>query len=118
MSLLTALKAALGPKGLVWARCLSRGLPIPRWGNFRRVRPFSSIYGFDRGRPVDRHYVDNFLARHRRAISGDVLEVQSPHHAHRFGGELRRVDTVDLNPAFAPTYCIDLADAASVIPTG
>ena len=39
-----------------------RGLGVPYWGNLRRLRPFSVYYGFDRGTPVDRYYLDRFLA--------------------------------------------------------
>src|SRR5262245_50153649 len=55
------LKAIAGPRLTVVGRCLLRGLPVPRWGNLRRVRPFSASYGFDRGTPIDRYYLDTFL---------------------------------------------------------
>ena len=37
-------------------------LNYPRWGNLRRREPFSSYYGFDRGTPVDRFYIERFLS--------------------------------------------------------
>jgi hypothetical protein len=38
--------------------------------------PLSDQYGFDRGTPVDRRYIEAFLRVHRDAIQGRVLEVQ------------------------------------------
>ena len=35
-----------------------------RFGSLRRLTPFSDEYGFDRGTPIDRHYIDDFLDRH------------------------------------------------------
>jgi SAM-dependent methyltransferase len=71
-----------------------------RWGSLRRVRPFSDCYGWDRGLPIDRHYIERFLARHAGAIRGEVLEVRDPDYAVRFGGErLVRAHVVDIDPA-------------------
>ena len=49
----------------------------------RRTEPISRAYGFDRGTPVDRHYIEAFLQRHAPSpdysagdIRGRVLEVE------------------------------------------
>lgn len=110
-------KTLLGARWTTRARCVSRGLPLPRWGNLRRVRPFSDCYGFDRGTPIDRYYLDRFLAEHRADITGDVLEVQTSDHTRRYGSNLRRTDTVDINAQFDATYTCDLAASQGVVPT-
>jgi SAM-dependent methyltransferase len=110
------LKGILGPRWTVRARCLLRGFPLPRWGNLRRVRPFSEQFGFERGTPIDRYYLHQFLDRHRADISGDVLEIQVPSYTQRFGTSLRTVHTLDINPDMKPTYCCDLARAEDVLP--
>src|SRR5689334_3710614 len=33
-----------------------------RLGDLRRLTPISRNWGFDRGQPVDRYYIENFLA--------------------------------------------------------
>lgn len=93
-----------------------RGLPIPRWGNFRRTRPFSERFGFERGTPVDRYYLTRFLDRHRSRITGDVLEIQETGYTRRYGHHLGDVHSIDINPRFAPTYVCDLARSTDVIP--
>jgi len=108
------LKTLAGPRMTVVGRCLLRGLPLPRWGNLRRVEPFSSRYGFERGTPVDRFYLHEFLDQHRALITGRVLEVQVPSYTRRFGQGVQVSHTVDIVPQFSPTYLCDLADAPQI----
>ncbi len=112
------IKHALGPRWTTRLRCLVRGKDRPRWGNLRRVRPFSENFGFDRGTPVDRYYLERFLEANRQVIAGDVLEIQAVAYARRFGHDLRRTDSVDINPRFKPTYLCDLANSQDVVPSG
>lgn len=90
---------------------------MPRWGNLRRVTPFSTYFGFDRGTPIDRHYVHQFFAGWQADITGDVLEVQVAGVTKRHGRHLGRIDTVDINGQFSPTYLCDLAASEGVIPS-
>src|SRR4051812_48981980 len=109
-----AVKAALGPRMTVLARCMLRGLPVPRWGNLRRVEPFSPNFGFERGTPVDRFYLHRFLDTNRRLITGRVLEVQVPSYTRTYGSGVLDSHTVDINPEFQATYTCDLADAREI----
>ncbi len=101
----------LGPRGIMRLRRFARGQERPRWGNLRRLAPFSTRYGFDRGTPVDRYYLDRFLDGHRSLITGQVLEIQTDGHARRYGRDLERIDTVDISGEFRPTYLCDLASS-------
>jgi hypothetical protein len=56
-----------------------------RWGNMRRLRPFSGRYGYDRGTPIDRYYIEGFLSQHASRIHGNVLEVKDANYTRRFG---------------------------------
>jgi hypothetical protein len=38
-------------------------------------RPVSASFGFDRGTPIDRWYIEKFLSRHVRSIRGRCIEV-------------------------------------------
>jgi glycosyltransferase involved in cell wall biosynthesis len=55
------------------------------FGNLRRVTPISRIFGFDRGLPVDRYYIEGFLAGKAADIRGRVLEVADDTYTRRFG---------------------------------
>ena len=112
------LKQLIGPRWTTRLRCLVRGKEWLRWGNLRRVRPFSDTFGFDRGTPVDRYYLHRFFEAHRHLIRGDVLEIQTTGFAERYGSKLGRVDSVDIVAAFSPTFLCDLAHSGDVLPSG
>lgn len=110
------IKAALGPRWVTRLRVARRLLPMPRWGNLRRTRPFSEEFGFDRGTPIDRYYLHGFLDANRECITGTVLEIQMSSYTKRYGSEVSTAHSVDINPAHNPTYVCDLAHADRVIP--
>jgi SAM-dependent methyltransferase len=56
------------------------------FGDLRRVRPISPKFGFDRGKPLDRRYIEDFLARNAADIKGRVLEVADSAYTTQFGG--------------------------------
>ena len=58
-----------------------------RFGSLRRLEPLSREFGFDRGQPIDRYYIENFLGRHATAVKGRVLEVGTDMYTRRFGGD-------------------------------
>jgi SAM-dependent methyltransferase len=68
--------------GLQWARVGTLEL-----GGLRRVSPVSPVFGLDRGRTVDRHYIEQFLAAHAADIRGRVLEFMNDTYTRKFGGE-------------------------------
>jgi len=91
----------------------------PAWlGTIRRTSPLSDHWGRDRGTPVDRYYIERFLATERERITGRVLEVRDGGYTERFGDRVGRSDILDVDPGNAnATIIADLA-AADAIPTG
>lgn len=78
------------------------------------TEPCSRLFGFDRGRPIDRHYIDAFLSTHADAIRGEVLEVGGADYARRFGGG-RVARSLVLNGAGGDaTLALDLAQTADI----
>ncbi|MFQ6538462.1 MULTISPECIES: methyltransferase domain-containing protein [Aphanothece] len=62
------------------------------------MKPASDRWGFDRGMPVDRHYIEHFLHKHHKAISGVCLEVLNSDYTHHFGGDqVTQADVLDIN---------------------
>jgi SAM-dependent methyltransferase len=55
------------------------------FGDLRRLKPVSHNWGLDRGLPVDRYYIDNFLEKFSGDIRKDVLEVGDNRYTQRFG---------------------------------
>lgn len=58
-----------------------------RWGNLRRTSPISTLFGTDRGQPIDRYYIESFLQRHSTDIRGSVLEIGDPTYTLKYGGD-------------------------------
>jgi SAM-dependent methyltransferase len=80
-----------------------------------RGRPVSYRWGYDRGEPIDRYYIEQFLGEHRSDITGRVLEVKSDDYARRFGNGVTDVDVLDVDAGNADaTIVADLAAADSV----
>jgi hypothetical protein len=49
--------------------------------------PVSRNFGYDRGLPVDRYYIEGFLDRHKSDVRGHVLEVGDDSYTRRYGGD-------------------------------
>ena len=66
------------------------------WSQLRRTEPVSRRFGFDRGKPIDRRYIEGFLDAHRDDIRGRVLEIGDRNYTQRFGGDrVARSDVYD-----------------------
>lgn len=101
-------------------RAMKRSVQRPRvgkvdMGDLRRTKPISKWWGWARGTPVDRHYIEGFLAAHRDDVRGRAMEVGDVRYITEFGGE--RVTSVDvLNYVDLPSTTIvaDLVDAPDI----
>lgn len=58
-----------------------------QFGDLRRVTPISRHFGYDRGLPVDRYYIENFLNRCSSDVKGRVLEIGDDSYTRQFGGD-------------------------------
>ena len=110
----------LRPRNRLLRLVKGRDFPPPRgwvdWGGLRRLTPISRRYGCDRGTPIDRYHIEQFIAANRRFVRGRVLEVGSDAYATRHGGD--RIDRLDIlhaaagNPA--ATIVGDLASGENI----
>jgi SAM-dependent methyltransferase len=88
-------------------------------GSLRSLTPLSREFGYDRGLPIDRYYIERFLAQNAHVISGRVLEVGDREYTRRFGGHrVSRSDVLNIEAGHPETtYVADLSDAGNV-PSG
>jgi SAM-dependent methyltransferase len=112
--LASAIRSRLSPKQRQRLRRVAR----PAWfGTLRRTTPLSDEWGFDRGTPIDRFYLEQFLADHRADIRGRTLEVRDDSYTARFGQCVERRDVLDVDPNNPrATITADLA-AADTVPS-
>jgi SAM-dependent methyltransferase len=88
---------------------------LVRFGSLRRVTPISRRWGYDRGLPIDRYYIEAFVEEHRRDIRGTVLEVREPGYTHQFGSDVKHSEVIVVDPDnTVATIVADLADASQV----
>lgn len=85
-----------------------------RWGSFRTLEPLNREWGFDRGKPIDRYYIETFLQSNREAIRGRVLSVGDDFYARSFGREISQSDVLHVNEAPNATIVGDLTDAPQI----
>jgi SAM-dependent methyltransferase len=87
-----------------------------RWGSLRRTTPFNRSWGYGRGTPIDRVYIEEFLARHATDVRGACLEILNADYTNRFGGaRVTSSDVLDINPAnTAATIVADLGEPDSL----
>lgn len=96
---------------------LKKRIQNPVWlGNLRRVAPVSR-WGWERGTPIDRYYIEEFLKAHSGDIRGDVLEVFDRAYADQFGSGIESVSVLDLNPDNPRATIVADLTTADVIPT-
>jgi SAM-dependent methyltransferase len=98
----------------------SKSLPPPinhvGLGDFNRLTPFSKAFGYDRGGPIDRYYIESFLKKEAGSIAGRVLEIGDNSYTLLYGG--KNVTTSDIlhvdenNPA--ATFVGDISHAPQI----
>ena len=82
----------------------------PSFDGLLGVRPVSEHWGWDRGTPVDRYYMDQFLAAHAADVRGRALEVKDTRYLGQFGEDVERADVLDIDAENADaTIVADLA---------
>jgi len=57
-------------------------------------KPLSPVYGLDRGQPIDRYYIEEFLAAKADLMKGKVLEIMENRYTKAFGQ--KKVTTSDV----------------------
>lgn len=107
-----------------WLRCkelrVKRGfLPLKRirnFGAFGRVTPISRDFGWTRGTPIDRYYIEQFLSRHAHDIRGHVAEFQTNRYTRQFGSACVTRSDVIHNAGGNPlaTIVTDITDGAGI----
>lgn len=59
---------------------------------FLDVEPVSRVFGFDRGKPVDRYYIEKFLKDNAHHIKGRVLEIADSLYSKKFGYKVEQFE--------------------------
>lgn len=107
----SALKSWMHKKGFYESYCPAVG--TVKTGDFYRYAPFSTEFGYDRGGPVDRYYIENFLKKESACIKGRCLEIGDNEYSLLYGGnKLTQSDILHIDATNAKaTFIGDLSNA-------
>lgn len=110
-------------------RRLARALPLPAsrggvpapgrvaLGDLDRDTPISANFGYDRGTPIDRGYIEAFLQQHAVDIRGRALEIGDDAYCRRFGGaRITRQDVLNIKATAPGTTIVGDLASAGVLP--
>jgi hypothetical protein len=65
------------------------------WYNMRTHHPISKIFGMERGTPVDRFYIEDFLKNNQKYIQGVVCEISENLYSIKFGKNVLSYEIFD-----------------------
>ena len=85
-------------------------------GDLNRVTPLSTEFGYDRGGPVDRYYIENFLDKHQSCVTGHVMEIGEDLYTLRYGkSKVTKSDILHINDQNKTATIVgDLSDAPHI----
>ena len=107
---------SLRARGGMLLRLLARRRAPVEFASLTQLEPVSRMFGLDRGKPIDRHYIEQFLAGHAALIEGRTLEVGDDAYTRRFGeGRVRERDVLHVAPGHSGATLIgDLSDPTTI----
>jgi len=79
---------------------LTRWPPVGwvNFGSFSRLKPISSDWGYERGTPIDRYYIEKFLRDSSKFIKGRVLEIGDNTYTLKFASsQVERSDVLHVS---------------------
>lgn len=85
-----------------------------KWHDLRSLEPVSRKFGFDRGTPIDRYYIEQFLEKNRSYIKGRTLEVADSNYTRKFGRDVTRFEILHVKQTAGATIIGDLTSPTSL----
>ncbi len=84
------------------------------FGDLAGTEPICREFGNFRGRPLDRYYIESFMAANATLITGRVLEVGERLYTEQFGRNVAKSDMCNYFDIPDATYVADLTDAPQI----
>jgi len=76
---------------------LKRTFTKPEGLELDAVGPVSRLFGEDRGTPIDRYYIEQFLISRQHLITGTVLEIAESSYSKKFGRGVSKYEVLFVN---------------------
>ena len=89
------------------------------FGSFSQTEPISRHFGFDRGLPIDRYYIENFLRAHAADIRGRALEIGDASYCRQFGaGQVERQEVLHIHDGASEATIVGDLSRPGILPPG
>jgi len=83
------------------------------------TKPISADFGWDRGTPIDRYYIETFLSKKTADIRGRVLEIGDDTYSRRYGGsKITKQDVLHLDVEHPNASLVGDLTQPDVLPDG
>lgn len=63
----------------------------------KSTEPISRKFGFDRGTPIDRYYIESFIKENAPYIKGVCLEIHDNYYTKKYGKNVTTEDVLDID---------------------
>lgn len=93
---------------------LKRHFNKVKWYDLRKLDPISNIFGFDRGTPIDRIYIEDFLSKNSDNIRGVVCEIADSTYSRKFGNNVTKFEVFDFLDNECATIVGDLSQVSNL----
>lgn len=89
--------------------------PINKYLQSENHEPLTKNYGYSRGKPIDRYYIEKFLDQNKNSISGKCLEIVDNTYTLKFGGKhVTQADALDIFPSQRANIRGDLRNLVNI----
>ena len=78
------------------------------------LEPVSRVFGLDRGKPLDRYYIEKFLEQNKIHIHGHVLEIGDNRYTRKFGLHVTNSDVLNVVNAPGTTIAGNLETGENI----
>jgi len=63
--------------------------------------PIDRMFGYGRGTPLDRYFIERFIENHKKDVTGHCLEVGDPRYIKEYGKDVSKCDVLHLTGSHA-----------------
>ncbi len=96
-------------------RGIARRIAPPKVITDLPILPISELFGLDRGTPIDRFYIDQFLLQNADSIKGRVVEIAENTYTQKFGKNVEKSEILHVDSQFKEaTIIADLSNLSSI----
>lgn len=86
----------------------------PNWHSLRSTKPISRVFAFDRGTPIDRIYIEQFLESNKNYIKGTLCEIAEGSYCKKYGHDVNKIEIFHNNENPNATIVGDLSNISTL----